>query len=356
MQQGSGVILVFLHFVAARHGCGESSACAPTIATVGTSRDRTGGCEETRITQLSQTAQQGTRATGQVKDTRVIGKPDKCDGSEKAWPNLSSVAKAYAGAIDQQLSDDMTKAEISTTVLNNDSISQEAQAPECAAVFHPDHAVYWTNIGSHRQCGTRLRNGSVASARPRIFLKNNARLVVMMLEVLAFPLDTNDVVNGLETMERKIKEFERHANVDFSEFLKVGIVIRQTGRGTNENAPHHECAQVDDVPGHQSRSDECQTSATCVMTKVWTRSRRDRPKELPKVLETAKTSRSCAGTAKIRATDRQSAPRDTNVSARENRQVRRKAMATVLEKARNGSKANVLGGEKSGHMSKDCRS
>ena len=184
-----------------------------------------------RITQLSQTAQQGTRATGQVVDTRVLGKPDKCDGSEKAWPNWSSVAKAYAGAIDQQLSDDMTKAEISTTVLNNDSTSQEAQAPECAAALHPDHALYWTSIGSHRRCPTRLKNGSVASARPSVLPKNNARLVVMMLEVLAFPLDTNDVVNGLETMERKIKEFERLANIDIPEFLKVGTVNRQTEEG-----------------------------------------------------------------------------------------------------------------------------
>ena len=35
--------------------------------------------------------------------------------------------------------------------------------------------------------------------------KNNARLVVVMLEVLACPLNTNDAVN-LETMERKIKK------------------------------------------------------------------------------------------------------------------------------------------------------
>ena len=53
----------------------------------------------------------------------------------------------------------------------------------------------------------------------------------MMLEVLSFPLDTNDVVNSLDTMERKIKEFERHASVDIPEFLKVGIVIRQTEEG-----------------------------------------------------------------------------------------------------------------------------
>ena len=61
--------------------------------------------------------------------------------------------------------------------------------------------------------------------------KDNARLVVMMLEVLAFPLDTNDVVNSLETMERKIKEFERYANIENPEFLKIGIVIRQAEKG-----------------------------------------------------------------------------------------------------------------------------
>ena len=61
--------------------------------------------------------------------------------------------------------------------------------------------------------------------------KNSARLVVMMLEVLAFPLDTNDVVNSLETMERKIKEFERHMNIEIPEFLMIGVVIRQAEEG-----------------------------------------------------------------------------------------------------------------------------
>ena len=71
--------------------------------------------------------------------------------------------KAYAGAIDQQLSEDMTSAEISTDMLSNDSITP-----------------------------------SKRSKRVQLALDRNARLVVMMLEVLAFPLDTNDVVNSLE--------------------------------------------------------------------------------------------------------------------------------------------------------------
>ena len=56
--------------------------------------------------------------------------------------------------------------------------------------------------------------------------KSNARLVGMMLEVFAFPLDKNDVVNSLEeTMERKIKDIE------LLELVKIGIVIRQAEEG-----------------------------------------------------------------------------------------------------------------------------
>ena len=72
------------------------------------------------------------------------------------------------------------------------------------------------------------KRGGRSSKRTLQRIKNNARLVVLVFEVLAFPLDTNDVVNSLETMERKIKEFETHASINIPEFVKVGIVIRQT--------------------------------------------------------------------------------------------------------------------------------
>ena len=57
--------------------------------------------------------------------------------------------------------------------------------------------------------------------------KNNAWLVVVMLEVLAFPLDTDDVVNSLETMEQKIKEFE------------IRDCDSSSRRRADKDAPHH---------------------------------------------------------------------------------------------------------------------
>ena len=162
----------------------------------------------------------------------------------------------------------------------------------------------------------------------------------MMLEVLAFPVDTNDVANGLDTMERKIKEFERH---DIPEFLKVGIVIRQTGRGTNENAPHHECAQVDDVPGHQSRSDECRTSATSSGDESVDSFSKGSPRGASKGTGNSKDSEVvCWYCEKKGHRAPECRKRHKGVGKRKSTGAK-KSQGNGAEKARNGSKANVLG-------------
>ena len=58
------------------------------------------------------------------------------------------------------------------------------------------------------------------------------------------------MVNSLETMERKIKEFERSANIEIREFLKIGIVIRQAEEGpmrTHLNMNSHRLATFQDI-------------------------------------------------------------------------------------------------------------
>ena len=61
--------------------------------------------------------------------------------SSRGQTSGSFVTKAYAGAIDQKLSDDMSQAEISTAVLENDSMSPEAQAKSVQLYFILIHAV-----------------------------------------------------------------------------------------------------------------------------------------------------------------------------------------------------------------------
>ena len=117
------------------------------------------------------------------------------------------------------------------------------------------------------------------------------------------------------------------------------------------NALHHECAQVVDVPGRQSRSDECQTSATCSDDESVDSFSRGSPKGASKGTGKSKDSEVVCWYCEKKGHRAPECPKkQKKVSARENRQVRRKAMATVLEKARNGSKANVLGGEIGAHV------
>ena len=62
--------------------------------------------------------------------------------------------------------------------------------------------------------------------------------VVMMLEVLAFRLVTNEVVNSLETMERQIEEFERYAN------FEIGSGDGKDGRPTGRGCVHEGIVQT----------------------------------------------------------------------------------------------------------------
>ena len=106
---------------------------------------------QNRIAQLDQALQQGDRpgtAAGQVVDTRVLGRPDNWDGSDEAWPNWSYVMKAHAGAIDQDLSADMTTGECSMDAMSNEAMSGE-KGKECAVAPRADHVVHGKSSGSH---------------------------------------------------------------------------------------------------------------------------------------------------------------------------------------------------------------
>ena len=123
---------------------------------------------QTRITQLDQALQQGGRpgtAAGQVVDTRVLGRPDKWDGSEMARPNWSFVMKAYAGAIGQAFvgrHDDCGMRYGWYEQRYDDG--REKKGKECGVVFRLDHVARGKSSGSQCRCTTRLGHGGVANA------------------------------------------------------------------------------------------------------------------------------------------------------------------------------------------------
>ena len=139
--------------------------------------------------------------------------------------------KTHAGAFDQELSTDMTNAESSADVFSNEVMAGQRTAR--SVHLHFVLIMLCTGRALDRIASAPLDQGMQAwrlifqACSP----KNNASLVVMMVEVLAFPFDINDAVKSLETMERNITEFERYANIEIPEFLKIGTVIRQAEGG-----------------------------------------------------------------------------------------------------------------------------
>ena len=180
------------------------------------------------------------------------------------------------------------------------------------------------------------------------FTKNHARLVVMMLEVLAFPSGTDDAVNSLETMERKIKEFERYANIEIPEFLKIGIVIRQAEEGpmrTHVITNSHRLATFQGIKTEVTNVKEAQSAVMARSAQwTWMPSRKD-PRVFPKVLARNRTQRSCVGIAR----------RKGHRACRQRQwKVERFAKERTTGKISKANKCHKCG--KIGHMSKDCRS
>ena len=125
-----------------------------------------------------------TTTIGQMVDTRVLGKVDKWNSSGKAWPKWSFVMKAYDVAVDQQLSG----AEISTDVVSNVQLGG-VQLYVVLIMLRTGRD--WNRIAN------ALRRWSTDAWRflfQTYFPKSDARLVVLMMVVLAVLLDTNDVV------------------------------------------------------------------------------------------------------------------------------------------------------------------
>ena len=120
-------------------------------------------------------------ADGQV-DTRVLVRTDKWYVSEKAWPIWSFVTRVYAGAINRDLSLGTTNAEISTDVSNVQFGGVQLygvlimlcirRALDCAASAMYSWVVEAWSMFCHAYS-----------------LWNDARLGVLMLEVLAVLLD-----------------------------------------------------------------------------------------------------------------------------------------------------------------------
>ena len=72
-------------------------------------------------------------------------------------PNRSFVMKAYAGAIDQEVSTDVDVCRKQYGCAEQRSNDRSEESQESAVVLRPEHAMHGKSSGSHRTAGASSR-------------------------------------------------------------------------------------------------------------------------------------------------------------------------------------------------------
>ena len=145
------------------------------------------------------------------------------------------------------------------------------------------------------------------------------------------------------------KEFEKYANSANPEFLKICNRDSSSGGRTDEDAFHHELAQVGNIPGHQDRSDKAQASPECSDGKTWglnTKASKGVSKGLGKKQDSEEVSR--------RVIELPNVARSRRTTKVDSREVPRGDNKGKNNKKKFKGRCHKFG--KIGHMSKDCRS
>ena len=84
--------------------------------------------------------------------------------------------KVDGGAIDQELSTDMTRCRDRRGCVGQRRHEASQEVQECAVVFRLDHVVHWQSPGTHRQCSAWLGHGGVADALSSVFSEEQCKV------------------------------------------------------------------------------------------------------------------------------------------------------------------------------------
>ena len=275
MCHGSGAIsslflLVILRVATVEiRGCRTSIASAPTTAGLGTGSDGTAECASRRRACVGRSSDQDYTTGPSAPAGWTTWYSSWTGGGYSCTREAGQVGRQREGMAQLEFRDESLRGShrpgfrddcgMQSDAVSNDTMTGEKKARSVQLYF----VLIMLCTGRALDRIANAPHGWRMEAWRMLFQayspKNNARLVVMMLGVLAFPLDTNDVVNSLETMERedqRVREIREHRNSGIPEHWRRDSSSR---RRTDENASHHELAQIGNIPGHQHGSDKRQS-------------------------------------------------------------------------------------------------
>jgi hypothetical protein len=166
-------------------------------------------------------------------DTRTLGRPEHFDGNEKSWCDWSTVFRAYAGLVNNQLVEGLNDAE-GTSVAD---VTNGVQVEETMA--RASQALYYMlvllvrgealNIVVNAGPGEGLLSWRRLVQRYEPVVKT--RLAGLLCQILRWSF-SGDIQARLELFERELIRWERKASEKISDQIRIGIVLNSLEEGS----------------------------------------------------------------------------------------------------------------------------
>ena len=164
-------------------------------------------------------------------ESRVIGKPDRFDGSHVAYRDWAITFRAYAIAVMPALELLLTRAETTADDVMNVSFNDV----ERKASLQLYHLLIMTCQGSalNRVVNSGQSQGLKAWRSLTQFYDPNSkpRKVALLMELLSFSFE-GDLTSRIESYERELQRYHSLSGRDLDEDVKVGIVLKQLPPGS----------------------------------------------------------------------------------------------------------------------------
>ena len=167
-------------------------------------------------------------------DTRMLTKPRSFNGKEEDWSQFATVTRAYCGALDPRLYNEMEEAAQQTVPVLNANLPDPAKQ-------HRSQTIYYLlvmlvegramSMAENCKCGEgfELWRKLTETYEP----KAGTRAAGLLVRILTVDFDMQDFLSSLEKWEYLIKQYDHMVGGidDLQDRVKIATLVSRMGKG-----------------------------------------------------------------------------------------------------------------------------
>ena len=167
-------------------------------------------------------------------DTRMLTKPKAFSGRDEDWASWAVVTRAYCGALDPRLLQEMTAVESAIGLQDNAGMNEEQQRRSCTLYYLLAMLVDGRSQSMVTNCpvglGFELWRRLVLAYEPKI----GSRAQGLLVQILMYEFNMSDFLSSLEKWETFIRQYDgavAGAEEKIQGSVKMATVISRIGKG-----------------------------------------------------------------------------------------------------------------------------